>query len=542
MVEFSATAQRLQASSVVHLPRQSRREEEGHMIRTLLVGVAASCIIAAPLLSQQSVPLYRVTVVQRQVNAVNYQYRSGPTKVDFRGTVLMSQAGGEATVESKRGRTEITAKVHHVLAPGRFGREYLTYVLWAISPEGSPHNLGEIVPNSSDSATVSVTTDMQAFGMIVTAEPYGAVRQPSDVVILENEVRPDTVGRVQPITAKYELMPRGHYTWNVGQNPEPNTPKVSMREYEAITQVYQAQNAIGIARTANAAQLAPNTLSEAEAMLAEARRLQSIKADTSLISQSARAAVQTAEDARLIAERRAHEQDLTAARMTAAAAEQQKLEAQAEAQQAKAEANAARIQIDTEREARRQAEAAAAAAEQRAAAVQASARPSADRMAGPAPAPGREDAEQKSLLRMRLLEDLNGILPARDTPRGLLLTIPDQGFNGSALRSDYSQRLARVAVLLSTEPGLRMDVEGNTDSASSEAVALKRAYEVRDTLTRAGVSASSIQAQGLGATRLMTTTATESGRLANRRVEIVISGAPLGEKPFWDHTYSITRR
>jgi len=491
-------------------------------------------------LAQQSVPVYRVTVVQRQVNAVNYQYRSGPTKIDFRGTVLMAQAGGDATVESKRGRTEIIAKLHHVAAPSRFGREYLTYVLWAISPEGSPHNLGEIVPNGSDKATVSVTTDLQAFGMIVTAEPYAAVRQPSDVVIMENEVRPDTVGRVQPISAKYELMPRGHYTWNVGQEPEPNAPKVSMRQYEAITHVYQAENAIGIARSANAAQYAPNTLAEAEAMLAEARRLQSSKADTSLISQSARAAAQTAEDARLIAERRAQVQDLNAARTTAAAAEQQKLEAQAEAQQAKAEATAARIQLDSEREARRQAE--AQAAEQRALAVQPSAAPSADRIVIPPPAPGREDADQKTLVRMRLLEDLNGILPARDTPRGLLLTVPDQGFSGSALSSDYLNRLGRVAARLSSEPGLRVAVEGNSDSAQLAATAQKRAYEVRDALTRAGVSASSIDAQGLGASRLLTTTATESGRLANRRVEIVISGAPIGDMAIWDHTYSITRR
>jgi hypothetical protein len=330
------------------------------MIRTSLLCIAVCCISAVPLLPQQSVPVYRVTVVQRQVNAVNYQYRSGPTQIDFRGTVLMAKAGGDAIVESKRGRTEITAKLHHVLAPGRFGREYLTYVLWAISPEGSPHNLGEIVPNGSDKSTVTVTTDLQAFGMIVTAEPYAAVRQPSDVVVLENEVRSDTVGRVQPISAKYELMPRGHYTWNVGQDQGSNAPKVSMRQYEAITHVYQAQNAIGIARSANAAQFAPNTLSEAEAMLNEARRLQSIKADTSLISQRARAAAQTAEDARLIAERRAQAQDLNDARATAATAERQKLQAQSEAQQARAEADAARVQLDTEREARQRAEAEAA--------------------------------------------------------------------------------------------------------------------------------------------------------------------------------------
>src|SRR6516165_7576573 len=179
-----------------------RHAEEDLMIRSFVLGITFS--FAFPAISQQTVPLYRVTVVQRQVNSVNYQYRSGPTKVDLRGTVLMPHAGGDATVESKRGRTEITAKVHHVVAPGRFGQEYLTYVLWAITPEGSPHNLGEIVPNSSDNASVTVTTDLQAFGLIVTAEPYSAVRQPGDVVVLENEIRPDTIGHVGPVQAKAE--------------------------------------------------------------------------------------------------------------------------------------------------------------------------------------------------------------------------------------------------------------------------------------------------------------------------------------------------
>jgi flagellar motor protein MotB len=510
------------------------------MIRTLVLGITTFSF-ALPVIAQQTVPLYRVTVVQRQVNSVNYQYRSGPTKVDLRGTVLMPHADGDATVESKRGRTEITAKVHHVLAPGRFGREYLTYVLWAITPEGSPHNIGEIVPNSSDSASVTVTTDLQAFGLIVTAEPYSAVRQPGDVVVMENEVRPDTIGRIQPITAKYELMPRGHYTWNVDKNPDPDGPKVSMREYEAITQIYQAQNAIGIARNANAAQLAPNTLSEAEGMLTEAQRLQSTHADTSLISQSARAAVQTAEDARLIAERRAQEQDLAAARSTAASAEQEKLQAQADAQRSKAEAENARAQIDAERAARQQAEAAVTAAEARVAAA------GADRVAGAVPAPPppagrREDADQKSLVRMRVLESLNGVLPARDTPRGLIVTVPDQAFNGASLRADYSERLARVAALLAAETGLRATIEGSTDSAATESLAMKRAYEVRDAITRAGLRSSSIDARGLGASRPLASNGTESGRLANRRVEIVISGDAIGNIPFWDHTYSISQR
>src|SRR5579862_7064349 len=190
-----------------------------------------------------TVPLYRVTVVDRTISAVNYQYRNGPTMIDFRGTVLMPPAKGEAIVESKEGRVEVDVKFEHLAPPTRFGREYLTYVLWAITPEGHAKNLGEILAGSSDKAHMRVTTDLQAFGLIVTAEPYSAVRQPSDVVVLENQIRPDTIGRTEPIQAKYELLPRGHYTYNVPSNlaaAEGSGPMLSQSQYQEVVEIYQA--------------------------------------------------------------------------------------------------------------------------------------------------------------------------------------------------------------------------------------------------------------------------------------------------------------
>jgi len=175
------------------------------MKREAIVGLIVSVLFAVCSAGQSTdkkygsgtTPIYRVTVVERSLKAINYKYRSLPTRVDFRGTVLMPAAKGEALVESKRGRTEIDAKLANIAEPQRFGREYLTYVLWAITPEGRPHNLGEIMPDSLNKAKVSVTTDLQAFGLIVTAEPYSAVRRPSDVVVAENMVRDDTVGKIE---------------------------------------------------------------------------------------------------------------------------------------------------------------------------------------------------------------------------------------------------------------------------------------------------------------------------------------------------------
>jgi flagellar motor protein MotB len=517
------------------------------VIVSMLLGLCAMPAMCQDTERGGTVPIYRVTVVQRNVDAINYQYRSLPTKIDFRGTVLMPKAKGEATVESKRGRTEIEASVDNVEGSQRFGREYLTYVLWAITPEGRPHNLGEIVPGGSNKAKLHVTTDLQAFGLIVTAEPYSAVRQPSDVVVLENLVRSDTVGMVQPIHARYELMPRGQYTWLGSQAPA-NAPKVSMEQYEALSQLYQAQNAIGIARSVNAGEYAPNTLAKAQQLADEAHRLQlSSKSNTSLVIQNAREAAQTAEDARVIAERRRQEEQLSRAQADVSAAQQAKAQSDADAQRAQAEAQSAIAQAQAERAARQRAEGQAAAARQSAAQAQAAAESSRAQVAqvvlDQSSRQRREqEIRQKTELRMRLLEQLNGALSTRDTPRGLVVTLPDAAFSGPMPRGAFTNQVARVAAIVATQPGLRVEVEGHTDSASTEPLSSRRAEAVRGILIGSGLPANAVTARGLGNTRLLHSNASPGGRMENRRVEIVVSGDPIGTLPFWDRAYTLSMR
>jgi len=515
------------------------------MTRQAIIGLIFAAGAVAQTVEQKSgsVPIYRVTVVERSLKAINYKYRSLPTRVDFRGTVLMPAAKGEALVESKRGRTEIDAKLEKMEEPQRFGREYLTYVLWAITPEGRPHNIGELVPDSFNKAKLSVTTDLQAFGLMVTAEPYSAVRRPSDVVVAENQIRGDTIGKIEQVDAKYELMPRGQYTW---QPPNGMAvvggPKVSMDKYEAMSEVYQAQNAIGIAQTARADQYAPNTLQKAQQLLTEAQQLQSNRGDSKSVVQIAREAAQTAEDARAIAERREHEQKLSSAREEAILAQQAKTQADAATLRAQAAADVARQQADAERAARERAELEAASARQRA--TQAEATIAADR----AQANTRVTVDQqkqmettrRSELRMRLLEQLNGVVSTRDTPRGLVATIPDNGFNDSSMRANASEQVARIAAIVKAHPGLKVDVEGHTDAPATEGLSWKRAETVRTTLSGNGVTVMS--ARGLGNSKPLAYNGTPSGRLENRRVEIVISGDAIGTLPFWDRTYSLTSR
>ncbi len=518
---------------------------------TLFAGVTAlvlSSVAPGQTADQrEGAPIYRVTVVQRTAQAVNYHYRFGPTKIDFRGTVLLPKAKGEATVESERGRTKIEAKLEGLSAPQRFGREYLTYVLWAITPEGRPHNIGELIPNASDKARVDVTTDLQAFALIVTAEPYSAVQRPSDVVVLENEVRADTLGKVEPVVAKYELLPRGEYTWHVPSDlgaVQANSRKVSMHEYEAIVELYQARNAVGIAREAHADRYASETFAQAQRLLAEAERLDK-DTDFRRVVQSAREAAQTAEDARAIAEQRQQAErlrdahaDLSEAQAKLSNAQQAKEQALDAAQQARAEADAAQAQARAALEARDQAQAEAQAARERAArSIQAAQSSSA-----------QAAVDQRRLMtarqrdaRMHLLENLKRALPTRDTSRGLVATLSDDCFRGAELGRESAGQTARIAAILAGEPGLSVSIEGYTDSAARESLSRERAEAVRRELVAHGVPARSVSAAGLGTSRPLASNANVEGRKENSRVEIVITGDPIGRLPLWDQTYSLKR-
>jgi len=513
------------------------------------------------------VPIYDVTVVERTTKAINYAYRSGPTKIDFRGTVLLPQAKGEATVESLRGRTEIDAKFEHLLPTTRFGHEYLTYSLWAITPQGAAHNIGEIVPDGSDKAKLHVTTDLQAFGLIVTAEPYSAARRPSDVVVMENEVRPDTVGHVETIDAKYELLPRGQYTWEVPAQIESGVnqgPKVSMNEYEAILELYEAQNAVGIARAAGAGQYAPDTLAKAQNLLDRAQQMKSSKAPLSNVVEAARESAQTAEDARTLTETRRTAEKLAAAQKQASAleqAQQQLAQARAEAAQARLEAEQALAQGEANRQ---RADTANVAAEQPPAPAQPPL--THPQVAPPQPAPPQvapsqvnqppqtassvalvesagpsPDASRQLETRRILCQELNGYLPTLDTPRGIVVTVPDTDFNWSQLKPEAASLVAQVAGPLAAHAGLQIRVEGYWDSEDNALpLSQERADNVRGTLLRAGIQADRISSEGMGGTRPIYSNATATGREANRRVEVVITGGSIGSLPVWDKPYTIS--
>src|SRR5271157_726189 len=283
-----------------------------------------------------STPIYRVSVVARTTTAINYNHRSGSTRVGFRGTALMPEAQGAAKVESKQGVIKIDARMQKLQPATSFGPEYLTYVMWAITPEGRATNVGEVLLNG-ENTKLDATTELQSFGLIVTAEPYFAVTQPSDVVVMENFVRPDTTGTVEEVDAKYELLQRGQYTLNVN----PADIKPVQLSSKVPLELYEARNAVQIARWTGAERYAPDTFRKAVQGLENAEGYLTGKAGKKPIGTVAREAVQMAEDARIITVKKIDEEQLTNERLAGA-----DREARAESARAAAQADAARVAKD----------------------------------------------------------------------------------------------------------------------------------------------------------------------------------------------------
>src|SRR3989441_11412655 len=485
-------------------------------------------------------PVFRVKVVSRTTKAVNYRHRGGSTMVDFKGTSLMPEASGKGKVDSKAGRLEISADFAHLAPANKFGAQYLTYVLWAITPEGRSVSLGEVVPNIEEKTGLQVTTDLQAFGLIVTAEPYFAVTRPSQLVVVENVIRQETKGWEESIDAKFDMLEGGQYTIDVAADQlpsstsDPNTP----------LNLLEARNAVAIAKAAGAGQYAADSLSKAEDFLARAEDYLRRKQGRTPIGTVARGATQMAEDARVLTLQR-KEQERIAAEKRAMQEKQEKAEAEAKASaeaeaRAKAEAGedarrralaeadraaAEKAQADAEREqaAADAARAAALAEQQKAQAEAEKSRLAAD-----------EAIRQKEEMRARLLKQLNQVLETRDTDRGLIVSMPDVLFDSGqyTLKPVARERLARISGIVLAYPELKMEVEGHSDSIGgdnfNQSLSEKRAATVRDYLLDSGVPMSNVVARGFGKLRPIAANNTATGRKLNRRVEMIVSGDVIG--------------
>lgn len=476
-------------------------------------------------------PLYRIQVVARDIPAVNYFHRSGATKIAFEGTSLLPNAKGEAKVDAHAGRTSIALDLEGLTPANGFGPEYLTYVVWAITPEGRPVNLGEVLPTGDkNKVEMTVTTDLQAFGLIITAEPYFAVTVPSDLVVMQNMVEKKTTGVIEQVNAHYSLLPRGAYAETAGRHAvlHPIT-----RNQRSPLELYEAENAVQIAQAAGADHYAADTLSTAKTALMNAEQMDEHKHDRKETITYAREAVQSAEDARLITIRKIKAEDEAAQRKAREDAERAAQNAQATAEQQAAQRAQAEAAAEEAKARAEQAKAAREAAEQQAQQAQLQAQ-QAQQQAVTAQQQAQAAQQQTTQLRERLRQQLNQVLQTRETARGLIVNMSDVlfDFNKYTLKPDAREKLAKVSGILLAYPDLKVQVEGHTDNIGSDEYNQKlsdqRANAVRDYLVSQGVADANITAQGFGKTHPIADNSTSSGRAQNRRVELVVSGQSIG--------------
>ncbi len=545
-----------------------------------------------PETTRDGVPIFRTTAVSRSIKSINYHHRQGSTVVGLEGTGDLPKAVGEVKVESKTGATKVQVDVDKMPPAQSLGPDLLTYVVWAITPEGRAENLGELMLDG-DHARLQGATELQSFGLIVTAEPYYAVSQPSDFVVMENVLKPGTTGTISTIDAKYELLQKGAFV-----NRLPAADRAKIRENkDAPLDLLEARHAVAIARSIGAANYAGDTLKKAETDLYNAEGFFRSKQDKKKVQTLARNVTQLAEDARIITVKKQEQEALEAERVAAAnrvasaqtAAEQEarkrelaeadrKLALEAErnaqfmAQQERRErqraemmAAEARLQAETaQKEAateqarlRMETEAARAAAAQEQARLKEETM-NAQRLADKAKAEAeavRSKAEadlnaaklaqqglqdklsqaeaQAAQARAELLQQLNVVLQTRESARGLIVNMSDVLFDTGqfTLKPGAREKLSRISGIVLAHPGLKLEVEGHTDSvgddASNQVLSERRAESVRRFLVSNGVAADSITSKGFGESMPVADNNTADGRRSNRRVELVVSGAPI---------------
>ncbi|RPJ56595.1 MAG: OmpA family protein [Acidobacteria bacterium] len=487
-------------------------------MKPLITTVFLAAVATAGAASAQESP----DLISKSTKAVGYQVGGGSTKVDLVGTDLLPGGVGEAKVEAKQGATTVEVECKGLASPAKYGTEFLTYVLWAVSPEGRTDNLGKLVVKENGEGTRKGSTPMQTFSLIVTAEPYSAVRLPSELVVLENEVREGTKGRLF-VVDNYRLMKKAQYQKKAN-------PLALTMDKKVPLEMYEARNAFEIATLNEAEKYAPDIFVKAAASLKMAENSLASKANKKEIITRATQAIQFSEDARALAVQREEEERLANERKAAEDAQReararadeearQRAEAQAaeqlakqqaaEASQQKAEADAARAKAELERQAALQNEQAAKDA-------------------------AKQAEEEKAQLRAKLLQQFSQVLETRDTDRGLVVNMSDVLFDTGkyTLRQEAREKLARIAGIILNYPGLRLEAEGHTDNKGSEEFNKKlseqRADSVRTYLAAQGIPASSITFSGKGFSIPVASNDTSSGRQKNRRVELIVSGEVIG--------------
>jgi outer membrane protein OmpA-like peptidoglycan-associated protein len=483
--------------------------------------------------AQTEQPEPAANVISGTVAAIGYPV-GGMTRVNMMGTAAASQASGEAKVEARNDGTDIELKVSSMPQPTTLGAEFLTFVLWTVTPDGTTRNLGEIVTNKNGEARLDVKAQSQTFALIVTAEPYYAVSMPSEAVVLVNETRNNTRGKIYPDNS-YKLMKSAVYIKS--GNPLALTPDLD----KVPLDMYEARNAVEIAKSRGAEQFAPEVLAKAQSSLQSAEDSLAHDAGKNQLISVARQTIQYAEDARALAARREQTARIEKEKQAAAAAAAEKAKTEAEAQAA-AEAKR-QAELTAAKEAEMKAQAAAQSAEQKAAADIAAAKAAAAAAAEQAALQAKADAAKQeaanalaatAALRAQLLKQLNEVLQTTETSQGLVVRMADVLFKTGkyALNNQAQLKLAKLSGIIQAHPGLILAIDGYTDNTGTPQfnmnLSQQRADSVRQFLITQGLAPATISSTGLGQADPIADNSTAAGRTQNRRVNIIVSGKVIG--------------
>jgi len=493
-------------------------------VRQVITISICSSVLASLVLAQDQARIPESSVVRKQVKAVGYEVGGGSTKVVFLGTPAAPHASGEAKIDAKKNGTDIDLKVNGLPQATALGAEFLTYVLWAVTPDGSATNLGEISLDKNGQGKLSATAQSQTFALGVTAEPYFAVPLPSEVVVLINDTKKNTKGKVYPENS-FKLMKRSQYE-KLG-----NPLALTLDLKNVPLSVYEARNAVEIAKSKGAEKYAPEILSKATGSLQMTENSLTAKEEKGKTITVAMQTIQFAEDARELTVQRQEAERIQAEKDAAAA------EAQAAAEAKAAEEARRQRELTAAKEAQLKAEADAREAEAKSREAEAKSR-EADAKAKAEAAEREAERERAAAiaLRQQLLQQLNTVLQTTDSPRGLIVNMADVLFDFGKynLKSDAQIKLAKLAGIIQSHPGLRLAIEGYTDNIGGDEANMRlsqqRADTVRDFLTQQGLSADAVTSVGLGKAEPVADNSTNEGRQKNRRVEIIVSGEAIGSK------------
>lgn len=490
--------------------------------------------------------------MQRQTVAITYPLDQAVT-VKFRGTTRLPRLKGEAKIkrQGRRG-TRVELNIENLPRAMELGGIYTTYVVWAISPEGRVDNLGEIKRSGSQfiDSKIDVTTPLQSFALIVTAEPHFLVRVPSRMVVLEN-LPPLKPGDAEVATVNVQYMGNTSDYFR-----DARVPDVADPDYlKTPTSLLGARQAIRLARYAGAERDATDELREAQAQLELAENAWRLKQSEAEIDAAARTAISLGARAEEMAESRKaarqrrdeiaeRDRAVREAEDNAATANQQiaDMKAALEREQ-RARELAERDAVNTSQQlrdarseiARLREELAQTRAEGEEAKIKL-ARLEGERSAEQARVQATERAEQQRANAATLKQTLSGFGTVRETPRGLVLTLPESIWTearASSLAPAASARLEPLAALLANNPDYRIVIEAYTDNRGStdalQQLTQERARILAEQFMSAGVDSGRIEANGLGSARPVASNARNAGRLRNRRIEITLVPATASQ-------------